>query len=59
MNIHFADFFCGRCTPAGYKTRNDYFKVNLGLLREELFNQHIIIKAEMFYETAAYLLYCS
>ena len=53
MNIYFENVFCERCTPANYKTRNDYFIVNLLLLRERLFNQYIIIKLTLFYETAA------
>ena len=32
MKIYFADFFCERCASAGYKTPNDYFKVNLDIM---------------------------
>ena len=53
MNIYFEDVFSESCTPASYKTPNDYFKVNLLSLHEILFNLYIIIKPELFHEIAA------
>ena len=50
MNIYFEDILCKNCTPANYKTPNDYFEVNLISLREELFNLYITLNPELLYE---------
>ena len=53
MNIYFGDIFCKSCGPANYKAPNDYVKVNLLSLLQELFNFYTILKPELFCEIAA------
>lgn len=46
MSIYIEHIFCESCTPANYKTQNDYFKVNL--LRSVKDFSTLILEPELF-----------